>query len=110
MDCPSAPGAPLFPFTLSQTSQTSCFEIWNGLPDAFSPSTRLLPVTPVDLANSSHGRPCPFAPPPLQGLHRYYEPVRRRARRRYSDALRDTSRAGLSLSPPLQRQCPGTPS
>ncbi len=41
---PSIPGAPLFPFTLSQASQTSCLEIRNGLPAAFSSLTRLLPA------------------------------------------------------------------
>src|ERR1035437_6426708 len=43
MDCPSTPGAPWFPFTLIQASQTSCLLSWNGLPDAFSSSTQLLP-------------------------------------------------------------------
>src|ERR1019366_5159304 len=42
MDCPSTPGAPWFPFTLIQASQTSCLLIWNGLPDAFSSSPQLL--------------------------------------------------------------------
>src|SRR5260370_42713559 len=84
MDCPSTPGAPLFPFTLTQASQTSSFEIRNGLPDAFSSSTRLLPALLVDRMNNSHGRPGSFAPPPLQGPRHYYGPVRQRARQRYS--------------------------
>src|SRR5262249_37543911 len=36
------PGAPWFPFTLSQAFHTSTFEMSNGLPDDFCLSTRLL--------------------------------------------------------------------
>jgi hypothetical protein len=36
------------------------------------------------IGQTSHGQPGPFAPAPLQDLHRYYEPVRQRTRRRYS--------------------------
>jgi hypothetical protein len=36
------------------------------------------------IGQTSHGQPGPFAPAPLQDLHHYYEPVRQRARRRYS--------------------------
>src|SRR6266576_3047140 len=43
MDSPSTPGAPLFALTFSHASQTARFEISNGLPGDFSPSTRLLP-------------------------------------------------------------------
>ena len=39
------------------------------------PFTWLLPGTPVD-HQTGPGRPAPFTPPPLQGLHRYYEAVR----------------------------------
>jgi len=60
--------------------------------------------------NNSHGQPGPFAPPPLQGFHHYYEPVRRRARATVLWRPAGHSRTGLSLSPPLQRQYRGTPS
>ena len=33
---------------------------------------------------TNHERSGPFAPPPLQGLHHYYEPVRQRTLHRYS--------------------------
>jgi len=36
------------------------------------------------IGQTSRGQPGPFAPAPLQDLHRYCEPVRQRARRRYS--------------------------
>ena len=47
------------------------------------PFTWLLPGTPVD-HQTRPGRPAPFTPPPLQGLHRYYEAVRPPAAHRYS--------------------------
>src|ERR1051326_4575512 len=47
------------------------------------PFTWLLPGTPVD-HQTGPGRPAPFAPPPLQGLHRYYEAVRLPAAHQYS--------------------------
>jgi hypothetical protein len=50
---------------------------------------------------TSHGQPGPFAPAPLQDLHRYYEPVRQRARRRYS--IPCGVAAWDTPSPPLAR-------
>jgi hypothetical protein len=47
------------------------------------PFTWLLPGTPVD-HQTGPGRPAPFTPPPLPGLHRYYEAVRPPAAHRYS--------------------------
>src|ERR1700756_5736002 len=47
------------------------------------PFTWLLPGTPVD-HQTGPGRPAPFTPPSLQGLHRYYEAVRPPAAHRYS--------------------------
>ena len=94
------PARPYSPSPSIQASHTSRLEIRNGLPDAFSSSMRLLPgIRPVDQMNNSHGRPGPFAPPPLQGPHRYYGPVRQRARHRYSRPSRPR-RLGHSLSPP----------
>ena len=60
---------------------------------------------------TSHGRPGPFAPPPLQRVRRYYEPVRMPAPRRYS-IPHGFSRLGHSLSPPLpaRQPCRGQPS
>jgi hypothetical protein len=60
-----------------------------GMPDdlalacGLDPFTWLLPGTPVD-HQTGPGRPAPFTPPPLQGLHRYYEAVRPPAAHRYS--------------------------
>ena len=55
------------------------FEISNDLPGDFSSPTRLLPGSSRLTEQHSHERPGPFAPPPLQGPHHYYEPVRRRS-------------------------------
>ena len=66
-DCPSTPGAPLFALTFSQASQTSHFEISNGLPGDFSSPIELLPDTARLIERTSHGRPGPFAPPPITG-------------------------------------------
>ncbi|MEY9997370.1 hypothetical protein ABIE67_009489 [Streptomyces sp. V4I8] len=46
------------------------------------PFTWLLPGTPVDHQTRSE-QPAPFAPPPLQELHHYYEAVRPPATHRY---------------------------
>src|SRR5664280_1286090 len=52
MEHPSTPGAPLLSLTFSHACHTSAFEISNGLPDDFSPLTRLLPdLSPVDRTN-----------------------------------------------------------
>jgi hypothetical protein len=81
MDTPSTPAAPPFALTFSHATWTARFEITNGLPGAFNSSTRLLLRTPPELiGRTSHERPGPFAPAPLQSLHRYYEPVRQHTR------------------------------
>lgn len=58
----------------------------NGFPDGFSSLTRFLPRTSVDRTNQPRMtrslRSTPTAP--QQELPSYYEPVRRRARHRYS--------------------------
>jgi hypothetical protein len=74
----------LFALTLFHASQTARFKISNGLPGDFSSPTRLLPGQRLVDRTNGHGRPGTFAPPSLQRAHRYYEPVRRRAPRRYS--------------------------
>ena len=65
-----------------------------------SPSASVSPIgsspARVDL-RSDPGLPGPFAPAPLQGLHRYYEPVRPCAPHRYS-APHGYRRLGSSLS------------
>jgi hypothetical protein len=76
-------------------------EMRNGLAEVFNSFTRLLPEHFRLIEQTSHERPGPFAPAPLQDLRRYYEPVRRRAARRYSHAPPENFRLpGLSLSPP----------
>src|SRR5205823_4789760 len=73
-----------FAFTFLNASTTACFGIANGLSVDPGWFTRLLPaLRPVGPADHP-GRAVAFAPPPLQRPHRYYETVRRRARRRYS--------------------------
>src|SRR5215203_2358358 len=56
----------------------------NGLFCDFSSLTQLLPDQVRLTERTSHGRSGPFAPPPLQELRHYYEPVRQRDPRRYS--------------------------
>ena len=77
-DTLSTPGAPLFARTFSYASQTARFEISNGLSGAFNSPTQLLPGISRLIEQASHERPDPFTPPPLQGLHHYYESVRQR--------------------------------
>src|SRR6266568_1915790 len=63
------------------------------------------PIPPRNLwlpERTSHGRPGPFAPPPLPGFPHYYEPVRMPAPRRYS-IPHGFSRLRRSLSPPTVR-------
>jgi len=50
------------------------------------------------LTTNEPGRPAPFAPAPLQGLHRYYEAVRPPAAHQYSPP-RSFSCLGFSLPP-----------
>src|ERR1035437_6585185 len=83
MVCPSTPGAPLLALTRRYASHTSHFEISNDFPCDTDLPTRILPGTLVDRTNNPRWSG-PFAPPPLQGLHHYYEPVRQHAPRRYS--------------------------
>src|SRR5674476_1703053 len=83
MVCPSTPGAPLLALTRRYASHTSHFEISNDFPCDTDLPTRFLPGTLVDLTNNPRWAG-PFAPPPLQGLHHYYEPVRQHAPHRYS--------------------------
>src|SRR5450759_4924190 len=83
MVCPSTPGAPLLALTRRYASHTSHFEISNDFPCDTDLPTRFLPGTLVDRTNNPRWSG-PFAPPPLQGLHHYYEPVRQHAPRRYS--------------------------
>ena len=85
--------------TFTQASHTSRLEMSNGLADAFNSSIPLLPENFRLTTQTSHARPDPFAPPRLPGLHRYYEPVRRRAAQRYSAPGAERFRTGLSLSP-----------
>ena len=69
MDTPSTPGAPLFALTFSHASQTSRFEISNGLPGDFSSSTRLLPENfPVDRTNTATNDPAPSLRPHYRGF------------------------------------------
>src|SRR5665647_2361391 len=83
MVCPSTPGAPLLALTRRYASHTSHFEISNDFPCDTDLPTRILPGTLVDRTNNPRWSG-PFAPPPLQGLHPHYEPVRQHAPRRYS--------------------------
>src|SRR5674476_1318011 len=83
MVCPSTPGAPLLALTFRYASHTSHFEISNDFPCDTDLPTRILPGTLVDQTDNPRWSG-PFAPPPLQGLHHYYEPVRQHAPRRYS--------------------------
>ena len=69
--------------TRRYASHTSHFEISNDFPCDTDLPTRFLPGTLVDRTNNPRWAG-PFAPPPLQGLHHYYEPVRQHAPRRYS--------------------------
>jgi hypothetical protein len=70
------------------------------LPCDVSLPTQFLPDSSGCLNKHSHGRPCPFAQPPLQGCRHYYEQVRRRTPRRYSVPY-GFDRLGYSLSLPL---------
>src|SRR6478735_3285819 len=72
-DTLSTPGAPLFARTFSYASQTARFEISNGLSGAFNSPTQLRPGISRLIEQASHERPDPFTPPPLRGLHHYYE-------------------------------------
>ena len=83
---------PGLPDLLLRYLQTAC----RRLPARPRDSSRLIPV---DQTNNSHGQPGPFAPPPLQGFHRYYEPVRRRAPRRYSAPCGSCRLGALPLAP-----------
>jgi hypothetical protein len=52
-----------------------CFQLVHAIPPG---------ALPVDRTNQATNDPAPSHPLPLQGLHRYYEPVRQRVPRRYS--------------------------
>src|ERR1039458_3554638 len=82
---PNAYRAVLFDLALTRryASHTSHFEISNDFPCDTDLPTRILPGTLVDRTDNPRWAG-PFAPPPLQGLPRYYEPVRQHAPRRYS--------------------------
>ena len=94
------PGAPLFALTRLYASHTSCFGMANGFScdprPAHASPPRHAPGCPCEQVTDRAG---PFAPPPLQGLHRYYEPVRQHAPRRYS-APRGFRRLARFLSHP----------
>jgi hypothetical protein len=81
MDCLSTQPAPLLALTLSHASHTSRFGILKGLSCSSGMLTRFLPGhRPVDRVSRSKDEPAPSLHPPLQGFHRYYEPVRQRTR------------------------------
>src|SRR4051812_16152135 len=88
MVTPSTPGPPLFSLTFFHASQTSHFEISNGLPGDFSSLTRLLPQPEglVDRTNTATDDLAPWLHlhRTKQRLHSYYRPVRQRVPRRYS--------------------------
>src|SRR5664279_2706604 len=93
---PSTPAAPLLALTLRYASQISCLEMSNDLPcdlDSLTGSSQESWLT-----TNEPGRPAPFAPAPLQGLHRYYEAVRPPAAHQYSPP-RSFSCLGFSLPP-----------
>src|SRR5674476_831995 len=98
MVCPSTPGAPLLALTRRYASHTSHFEISNDFPCDTDLPTRFLPGTLVDQTDNPRWSG-PFAPPPLQGLHHYYEPVRQHAPRRYSTPHSLPGRPGALLRP-----------
>ena len=63
IDSSSTPAAPLFALTLSNASQTTHFEMSNGLSDNFGSLTRLLP-TPTSVDHRTHpGDPSPSLRP-----------------------------------------------
>jgi hypothetical protein len=74
--------------TFFHASQTSHFEISNGLPGDFSSLTRLLPQPEglVDRTNTATDDLAPWLHlhRTKQRLHSYYRPVRQRVPRRYS--------------------------
>src|ERR1035441_6127434 len=78
-----------------------CFQLVHAAPP---------PALLADSTNNSHGRPGSFAPPPLQGLHHYYGPVRQRATATVLMSLRGTPGSGTPSHRTLMRQFPGTPS
>src|SRR5664280_3285333 len=95
-------GRTLVGLDLLVASQTSHFEISNGLSSTLSLLIRFLPNESVDRKVNSR-QSAPFAPLPLQEHHRYYEAVRPPAPHRYS-APHGFRRLGLSL--PTARRRP----
>src|SRR5215472_4516390 len=90
MPTASTPGAPLLARTFSHAPTRRRLSITNDFPrPGFD-----LPAgsSPAGLASGRSDPPGPFTPAPLQGLHRYYGPVRPCAPPRYS-----APRAGTSL-------------
>jgi hypothetical protein len=109
-DTLSTPGAPLFARTFSYASQTARFEISNDLSGAFNSPTQLLPSISRLIEQASHERPDPFAPPPLQGLHHYYESVRQRPTASVLNPSRLRAAWDTPSRPPNGRPYPGAPS
>ena len=111
IDRPSTPGAPLFAFTFSYASQTSRFEISNGLPDDFQlahASSRS--DAPVDRTNTATDDPAP-------SLHPHYRGFTTTTSRSASAPRDGTQSLTVSAAwdapsrhPQTGRQCRGTPS
>ena len=92
----STPGAPLLARTFSHASKTRRLGISNDFTFDFDPT---ISSYPCGVTSGRSGPPGPFAPAPLQSLHRYYEPVRPCASHRYS-APCGFGHLGSSLSRP----------
>src|SRR5215472_7184644 len=97
MPTASTPGAPLLARTFSHAPTRRRFPTSND----FRLTGFDLPVgsSPAGLASGRSDPSGPFTPAPLQGLHRYYGPVRPCAPHRYS-AARGVRRLRSSLSQP----------
>ena len=97
-DCPSTPAAPLIRLDpLIRLPDRPLRDI-KRLNLRIDSPTWLLPG-PVRLPTNEPGRPAPFAPLPLQELHRYYGVVRPPVRHQYSTPYSSCC-SGYSLSPP----------
>src|SRR6516165_2743548 len=92
----STPGAPPLAWTFLHASYTRRLSISNDFTFGFDPT---ISSYPYGVTSGRSGPPGPFAPAPLQSLHRYYEPVRPCASHRYS-APCSFGHLGSSLSRP----------